>query len=262
MNAPYESAQAPANLDAIDRNPMPVCARATDYPAGHHIAPHSHAKGQLIHSVSGVMVVAADGGQWIVPPTRGLWMPAGVVHAIRCIGEVHMRCLWVRPEAAPQLPAQPRSVGISPLLRELILVATGIGLSYAADSRDGRLMRLALDEIEELPILPLHLPQPTDPRLRRICAHLSEHPDDDSTLAHWAERLEVDAKTIQRLFSRETGMTFGEWRQQSRLLRGLELLAGGDKVLDVALALGYESPSAFAAMFRRQFGETPSAFFR
>jgi len=45
-------------------------------------------------------------------------------------------------------------------------------------------------------------------------------------------------------------------------LHGLERLAVGDKVVDVALALGYDSPSAFAAMFKRQFGETPSAFFR
>jgi AraC-like DNA-binding protein len=57
-------------------------------------------------------------------------------------------------------------------------------------------------------------------------------------------------------------MTFGQWRQQARLLRALERLAGGEKVVDVALALGYESPSAFATMFKRQFGQTPSQFFR
>ena len=262
MNVPYETAQIPANLEAIDRDAMPVYARATDYPAGHDIAPHSHAKGQLIHAVHGVMVVAADGGQWIVPPTRGLWMPAHVVHAIRCIGVVRMRCLWVQPELARPLPEQPRTVGISPLLRELILAATEIAMPYEEDSRAGRLMRLALDELEALPALPLHLPQPVDARLKRICAHLAKRPDDDSTLAHWAERLGVDAKTIQRLFARETGMTFGQWRQQARLLHGLERLAVGDKVVDVALALGYDSPSAFAAMFKRQFGEPPSAFYR
>jgi AraC-like DNA-binding protein len=57
-------------------------------------------------------------------------------------------------------------------------------------------------------------------------------------------------------------MTFGQWRQQARLLHALERLALGDKVVDVALSLGYDSPSAFATMFKRQFGETPSAFFR
>jgi AraC-like DNA-binding protein len=77
----------------------------------------------------------------------------------------------------------------------------------------------------------------------------------------WALRLGVDVKTIQRLFVKETGMTFGRWRQQARLLRALELLATGERVIDVALALGYESPSAFATMFRKQFGHTPSQFF-
>ena len=62
--------------------------------------------------------------------------------------------------------------------------------------------------------------------------------------------------------ARELGMTFGQWRQQARLLRALERLAVGEKVIDVALALGYESPSAFATMFKRRFGLTPSQFFR
>ena len=77
-----------------------------------------------------------------------------------------------------------------------------------------------------------------------------------------AARLQVDPKTVQRLFTRDTGMTFGQWRQQARLLQALEQLATGTKVVDVALNLGYESPSAFATMFKRQFGQTPSTFFR
>ena len=86
-------------------------------------------------------------------------------------------------------------------------------------------------------------------------------PDDDSTLSDWAQHLGVNVKTIQRLFTSQTGMSFGRWRQQARLLRALELLAQGEKVIDIALALGYESPSAFTTMFRKQFGQTPSQFF-
>jgi AraC-like DNA-binding protein len=248
-----------ANRD--DDNLMPVACRATDYPAGHVIEPHSHTRGQLVYAAHGVIMVAAEGGQWVVPPTRGIWMPAGSEHWIRCIGEVKMRSIYIRPDAAPQLPTRSQAVGISPLLRELILAAMNVEAPYSRTSRDGLLMRLLLDELRALPVLPLHLPQPNDPRLRRICARLSEHPVDGSTLADWADRLEVDAKTIQRLFSRETGMTFGQWRQQARLLRALEKLASGEKIIDIALSLGYESPSAFAAMFKRQFGESPSAFF-
>jgi AraC-like DNA-binding protein len=252
----------PDILATIDASEMPVFTRATDYPEGHVVDWHVHARGQLVYAVHGVMMVAAEGGQWIVPSTRAIWMPAGVAHRIRCVGVLHMRSLYIRPDAAPQLPPRAHAVGVSALLCELIQAATEIEPPYAEDSRDGRLMRLLLDELHALPVLPLHLPQPADERLRCICTRIAEQPDDVSTLADWAATLGIAVKTIQRLFARETGMTFGQWRQQARLLHGLERLAVGDKVVEVALALGYDSPSAFAAMFKRQFGETPTAFFR
>ena len=252
----------PQVLAEIDGDPLPVVTRATDYPAGHVVDPHVHARGQLVYAEHGVMMVAAEGGRWIVPPTRAIWMPAGVSHAIRCIGALRKRSVYVRPDAAPQLPSRAQAVGVSALLRELVRAAMDVEGAYTADSRDGRLMRLLLDELHALPVLPLYLPQPADARLARICARLAQQPDDVSTLADWGAELGVDAKTIQRLFARETGMTFGQWRQQARLLHALERLALGDKVVDVALALGYDSPSAFATMFKRQFGETPSAYFR
>lgn len=255
---PVALAQA---LQDIERSSAPIHAKATDYPAGWHITPHAHTRHQLIYAVQGVMAVRAESGQWIVPPTRAIWMAAGMTHSIQCIGEVHMRSLLVTPRAAPRLLEGTQAVAISPLLRELIRAAMDVQEPYALASRDGRLMRLILDELKALPVLPLHLQMPTDPRIGQICQQWQGQLDDPSTLADWAHRLQLDVKTIQRLFARETGMTYGQWRQQARLLRGLELLAVGTKVIDVALALGYESPSAFAAMFRKRFGQTPSQFF-
>ena len=81
-------------------------------------------------------------------------------------------------------------------------------------------------------------------------------------MAAWSERLGLDQTAIQRLFRRETGLTFGQWRQQARLLLALERIAVGEKIIDVAFELGYESPSAFTSMFTTQFGKTPSQFFR
>jgi AraC-like DNA-binding protein/quercetin dioxygenase-like cupin family protein len=248
-------------LQEIEAAPSPISARATDYPSGWHIEPHAHTKHQLIYAVRGVMVVQAEAGRWVVPPTRAIWMVAGMRHEIRCIGEVNMRSLLVAPHAAPRLLGDTQAVGISPLLRELIGAAMDVRQPAPPGTRDGRVMRLILDELRALPVLPLHLQMPADPRLLPICTQLQQQPDDASTMADWAARLAVDVKTLQRLFVKDTGMTFGQWRQQARLLRALELLATGDKVIDVALALGYDSPSAFAAMFRRQFGLTPSQFF-
>lgn len=248
-------------LQEIEAEPSPISCRATDFPSGWHIEPHAHTKHQLIYAVQGVMVVQAEAGRWVVPPTRAIWMAAGMKHEIRCVGEVHMRSLLVVPNAAPKLLTGTQAVGVSPLLRELIRAAMDVRQPYVPGTRDGRLMRLILDELRALPVLPLNLQMPSDSRLLRICERLQRHPEDASTMADWAKRLSMDVKTIQRLFAKETGMTFGQWRQQARLLRALELLATGEKVINVALALGYESPSAFATMFRRQFDQTPSQFF-
>lgn len=254
-------ARHPAYLQ-FDRSPMPVTAMAADYLPGHVTKKHLHPHAQLVHAVHGVMVVSTAQGQWIVPPTRGMWMPANTVHWIRMVGRVQMRTAYIRPDASAGLPTQCTVLNMPPLLRELILAAIDIPLPYDADTRNGRLMRLLLDEVLLVPTLPLHLPHPTDGGLQEICEEIVATPDSALTLADWGARLGLDPKTIQRRFARETGMTFGQWRQQARLLAALEKLAAGVKVVDVALDLGYDSPSAFATMFKRQFGVPPSGFFR
>ena len=248
-----------------DQGTFPVSGRSADYPSGQSWPMHSHPTAQLIHAVRGVMVVTTASGSWTVPPTRGVWVPAGTRHTMRTVGEVHLRTLYIRSEVddkGDRLPAECQVVAISPLLRELILAALEVIPPCAPDSRDARLMALLLDEVGVLPCLPLRLLYPSDPLLIRICHALGEQPGDRRTLSDWAAELAVDARTIQRRFARQTGMTFGQWRQQARLCCALEQLAAGEKIVDVAQTLGYDSPSAFATMFRRQFGSVPSAYYR
>lgn len=245
----------------IDRSDWRLVSSATDYPENWFIQPHSHEKHQLIYAIEGVMVVHSAQEQWTVPPSRGIWMPKGQVHSIRCVGPVKMRSVFVQPDDGLDLPSRTCAVSVSALLSELIKVSVDIRHPHGPDSREARVLRLILDELEILPTLPLNLPQPEEPRLRVICQALQGDPGDNSTLADWSAQLGLDEKTIQRLFQRHTGMTFGQWRQQARLLAALERIALGEKIIDVAGALGYDSPSAFSAMFRKHFGRTPSRFF-
>jgi len=230
-------------------------------PAGHLIPEHSHPTAQLIYAVSGVIVVSVQDGQWVLPPTRGLWIPAGTPHETRAIGKVQLRTMYIRQDARPGLPGTCLVVQVSPLLRELIVAAVAVSQPSDPETRNGRLMGLLLDELLVAPSLPLRLPWPSDSRIVNLCQQLVDHPDDTATLDEWAQRLGVDAKTIQRRFARETGLSFGRWRQQARLVHALERLASGDRILDVSLDLGYSSPSAFSSMFKRQFGSVPSAYF-
>ena len=240
----------------------PIAAMAKNFAAGFRVARHHHERAQLVFAARGVMQVTAAGGIWVVPPHRGLWIPGAVDHEIRCTGDVAMRTLYIRPDAANVLPLSVCVLAIQPLLRELILEAVKLPLDYAERERGGRIMALILDELRALPVLPLHLPMPHDPRLVRICNAIMAAPSLRRPLAAWGSTIGASNRTLARLFLRETSMSFGAWCRQARLLNALARLAEGQKVTSIALDLGYDSPSAFTSMFRRHLATTPSRYFR
>ncbi len=249
------------NREDFQTVPRPIGAMAKDFPDGFFIAPHAHRRSQLIHASSGVMRVRTPHGAWVVPPHRAVWVPADIVHDVRMAGAVAMRTLYIEPDAVAALPRACCVVAVSPLLRELILRASAAPLLYDEAGPDGRVMALILDELRVLPVLPLHLPMPQDARLAKISRAILDDPASALTLQAWGRRVGASSRTLARLFLRETGMTFGRWRQQARLLEALSRLAQGQSVTTIALDLGYDSPSAFTFMFRRALGRTPSAYF-
>ncbi len=248
-------------VEALEALPRPVAAFAHDYAPGELIPPHRHRRAQLLFAAAGVMRVQTDHGLWVVPPNRAVWLPAGIEHRIACDGTVRMRTLYIRPEAATRLGDACQVVDVPPLLRALIVRAVDLPALYDEDGPDGRLMRVILDQIAALEVAPLHLPMPVHPRLAPILEVLLRHPEDDRGLETWGRQVGASGRTLTRLFQRETGMSFRAWRQQARLLAALTRLAAGKPVTSVALDLGYDSLSAFIAMFRKATGTTPGRYF-
>lgn len=247
------------NFDAADR---PLVALKADHPAGGSTGWHAHPWGQLLYAIDGVMVVTSESGTWVVPPSRGLWLVAGVRHDVRMSGNVRMRTAYIDATKVGNLPPASCVITVSPLLRELLVAAVQIPLDVPLGAREERLTGLLVDEIRVSPTLPLHLPMPADPRLRQVCDALLARPDDSATAAQWAARAGMGTKTLHRLFVAQTRMTFARWREQARLLVALRLLAEGRRVIDIAFECGYASQSAFTAMFRRHFGTAPSTFYK
>jgi AraC-like DNA-binding protein len=235
-----------------------VGAYAHDFPKGHHIALHCHAWHQLVYARAGVMTVSTPRGAWVVPPQRAVWMPARTAHEIRCTTALSMRTLYVAPGAAENLPATCCVVHITPLLRELVL--SGVEAPGPPRRRD-QLTALILSELAAAAVAPLHLPEPSDGRVKRITEALRAEPGDPRTLAAWGKEVGASTRTLSRLFLAETGMTFRQWQRQARLLAALVKLAQRQPVTAVALDLGYDSPSAFIHAFRRALGKTPRAYF-
>lgn len=250
-----------AEVPRLEALPQAVVAFRRDLENGQRIAPHRHRRAQLVYASRGVMTVTTADGAFVVPPQRAVWMPGGCAHQIDARGRVAMRTVYVEPDAAPGLPKQVCVLHVTPLLRELILAAVDAPQPYEPDSPESRLMTVILDQIRALPAAPLSLPMPRDRRLRRVTEALRDDPADGRGLETWAREAGASARTLARLFRAETGMSFGGWRQQLRLLRALEKLAAGEAVTSVALDLGYDSPSAFTAMFRRNLGASPTRYF-
>jgi AraC-like DNA-binding protein len=249
------------NREDFQTVPRPIGAMAKDFPDGFFIAPHAHPRHQLIHAWSGVMRISTRQAAFVVPPHRAVWMPADIVHELRMSGDVAMRTLYIARDAVTAMPRDCCVVAVSPLLRELILRATTLPLLYDEQGAAGRVMALILDELRLLPVLPLSLPMPREPRLQKICRGLLDDPASPLTLPGWGRRVGASGRTLARRFQSETGLSFGRWRQQARLLEALGRLAQGQSVTTVALDLGYDSPSAFTSMFRRALGRTPSSYF-
>jgi AraC-like DNA-binding protein/quercetin dioxygenase-like cupin family protein len=234
-------------------------ALSTTYSGGSTLHPHRHASHQLLFAASGAMTVTGDRTTWMIPPGRAVLIPAGVLHSIRMWGDVAMRSLYFPPGAAAVAFDACRVISVSTLLRELILRVAALAALDSRDEADARLMGVLMDEIGIAHIEPLLLPLPSDARARAAASDILASPGADAATDDVARRSGLSARTLERLFRAETGMTFGLWRQKARLLESVRVLAEGRSVTDAALESGYSSVSAYIAAFKQTFGCTPGA---
>lgn len=252
---------ASRSTDPIDFQELDqvVAAMAKGFPPGFHIAPHSHARDQLLYAVTGTMRIRTATEAWIVPPDRAVYIPAGVVHSVAMRSATEMRTLYISGRHALPLPNVPRGIVASPLLTALILALLDEPVGYAPGTRADRIALLILDEIVRAQPLAMSIPMPADKRLLRLCEALIEAPAEPLTLDAWADQVGASRRTLARLFRSECRMTFTTWRQRVRFHAAVEALSRGATVGEAARLHGYASTSAFSAAFRRAFGVTPRA---
>jgi AraC-like DNA-binding protein/mannose-6-phosphate isomerase-like protein (cupin superfamily) len=250
------------SVDHADYQSVPrvMTALARDEATGTYIAPHSHPRGQLLYATSGLMRAATESGIWLLPPQRGLWIPAGVVHDQKMLGPTSMRTIYIEAEASRRLGGTCRTIEVSPLLRELILALLAQPVEYPLDPRNEHIVALIALELENARTMHLEIPWPRDRRLIGICESILEKPHEPMTLEYWSKIVGGSSRTLIRLFIKETGQTFRHWVQQVRLAEALRRLESGAAVAEIAHDLGYASPSAFAAMFRQTMGQSPTDY--
>jgi len=155
------------------------------------------------------------------------------------------------------LPKQPLVLSLSPLLEQMVMRLATWRESVPPEGQRKSFLEVLVNEIAMAQELPLHLPMPQEPRLKRLVEELSQHPGSDRPLDVWARQVGMSERSLQREFQRETGITIGQWRQQFRILISLEKLSEGMSVTDTCFAVGYNNVSAFIKTFKRIVGRTP-----
>jgi AraC-like DNA-binding protein/ligand-binding sensor protein len=99
------------------------------------------------------------------------------------------------------------------------------------------------------------------PVITKARVFISEHQDDDLTLAQVAQSVNTSAFYFCKMFKKATGMTFTDYLARVRVEKVKNLLLNPHKrVSEAAFEAGFQSLSQFNRVFRKIAGESPSTF--
>ena len=242
-----------------------IIAQAIDYTDGTHEVAHLHHRAQLVYATSGIVRAVTPLGLWMLTPGNALLIGSQIEHELHMVGQVSMRTLYIEPDSLAPQKQECSVVSVDALLRATILGlfdARAEEADEAGQSRTALLVPLILRLLRDAEegAHAARLPLPANGRLRSICESLIAQPASNDTLERWAERVGASSRTVARLFRVETGMSFGQWREQLRLAEAMSKLSVGHAAGQVAQDLGYADVRTFTVMFRRAFGSTPQQF--
>ncbi len=125
------------------------------------------------------------------------------------------------------------------------------------DKEQKELLTVFINELKKAPKETLILSMPKDMRLRKKVEKWVLRISQPPFLKELSMEVGASEKTISRIFIKETGLPYQEWRQQWRLHRAIELLTEGKSIGETAFELSFSSDSAFIDFFKKQTGDTP-----
>jgi AraC-like DNA-binding protein len=237
---------------------------ARHYKKGVRLDTHMHREAQLVYAARGTMQVTTPKGRWLVPPDRAVWVPARLGHSIDVLADIDMRTLYFD---VPWLAQEQRSVSldaefvvrVSRLLHEAILALFD---GRNDPDRTGLLVRLALLELHHAEDSTTFIPLPHEPRCRRAADIVLGDLAGSHEIETLAREVGTSARTLSRLFSSETQLSFKSWCQRARIAAAIEKLSmeANVSVKQLASDLGYASVPAFSHAFRQVTGKTPTEF--
>ncbi len=226
---------------------------------------HCHDLHQIEYGISGIVEVETESAHFLLPPQQAAWVPAGLVHETTINTAVESVSVFFDTDLVPYAGDRARILAVPPLIREMIIAARRWPIDQGRPDplADIFFRTLGLLVSESLSHeAPLSFPRSFDPVVAAATAFVEEHLR-TVTLAQVSREVGVSERTLRRALTRELGMSWRNYLLRVRLLRAMAELAQRDgSITQVALTVGFESPSAFTRAFVRWSGETPSSYRR
>lgn len=223
---------------------------------------HAHPWGQLNYLTHGVMSLSIAGTTFLSPPQYAVWIPPGMAHTSVNATAASYRSVYLSLAASARMPAEPCAMTVGPVLRAILDEFARIDVRVPATAPQKRMARVALDQIESAQRLRDYMPAPSSELLRQVLAEVETELSRKHSTKTLAARFHLTERTLERRCMAEMGIGIGEWQRRLRFMRALQALDAGKSVKQVALELGYSSPSVFISMFRRLAGQTPDQYRR
>ncbi len=214
----------------------------------------------FIYANEGVVAVITEQGRYLLPPKQAIWVAGKTPFQIIATTQAQLSYFSIK-STKENIPVETtKLLRVTEFLNNVILEA--ISLHQHADKPQSYLLilQIILERIVEAENIGLLLPAVKDQRLIAITSRQQKFPALKTDLVGWGKFVHASPRTLSRVFKKETGLTYSEWKQMLAIHIAIIELYLGESIAMIAKNLGYESSSAFIFMFKKQMKVTPSYF--
>ncbi|WP_159880248.1 MULTISPECIES: AraC family transcriptional regulator [Aquitalea] len=239
-------------------------------------APHFHEEYVVNALLAGAQAYRHRGGNHIAGVGALVLMNPGEVHTGECAHQQGWAYRGFYPSAAlicqlaADISGQP---GVTPYFRETVVFDPPLAAQLnqlhqlLRDSRDALQRESALyavfsQVVQRHMLITERRQRPWPQAVERARQMLADCVADNLSLATLAEAVGLSPWQLNRQFSRHLGLPPVAWRNQLRVVRARQLLAGGHSPAMAAQALGFSDQPHLTRVFRQALGITPAAYQR
>lgn len=221
---------------------------------------HVHPRAQLISCDTGIMEVVTKNNIWIVNSLQSVWIASNEEHQVYFPNNVKVKTAFIDESKLDNLPKNSFAFETSFFLKSLLEKLVSFSNPKVFTQQQYRVVEVFLDELSDLKPTTTFLPMSQDKKIKIVLDALMNDLSSKHTIDYYANKSSVSPRTLSRLFNKELGMSFGDWKMRLKLMEAVKQLGKKKSVKEIAIDLGYENVSSFITTFKKHFGKTPTNY--